>query len=105
MDCIFIGGFPTSEDEPPEFSGQTFWSGGGGEMDRYCLDRHQGHINALFADCSVRKIGLKEMWTLKWHREFDINGDWTIAGFSGMAAQCAEAWDLQSPWMSKFPEY
>ncbi len=105
LDSLFIGGFPTSEDMPPEFSGQTFWSGGDGEMNRYSIDRHQGNINALFVDCSVRKVGLKELWTLKWHRSFDINGDWTIAGFGGNEAACADAWDAQSPWMSKFPEY
>jgi prepilin-type N-terminal cleavage/methylation domain-containing protein len=26
----------------------------------------------LFMDGSVRRIGLKELWTLKWHREYDI---------------------------------
>jgi hypothetical protein len=26
-------------------------------------------------DFSVRKIGLKELWKLKWHRQFDTNAD------------------------------
>jgi hypothetical protein len=29
-----------------------------------------------FVDTSVRKVGLKELWTLKWHREFDTEGPW-----------------------------
>jgi hypothetical protein len=32
-------------------------------------------------DCStVRKVGLKELWTLKWHRTFDTANAWTGAG-------------------------
>ena len=34
-----------------------------------CINRHDGGINAVFLDWSVRKVGLKELWTLKWHRQ------------------------------------
>ena len=30
-----------------------------------CINRHHGGINMLFADWSVRKVGLKELWTLE----------------------------------------
>jgi len=106
LGCIFLGGFPTPEDYPPAYEGRTFWSGGGpGEMDRYCMNRHNGYVNGLFLDWSARKIGLKELWTLKWHRTFDINGPWTLAGFGGNEDACAAAWDERSPWMKDFPEY
>lgn len=37
-----------------------------------CMDRHGGGtINMCFIDSSVRSVGLKELWTLKWHRNFD----------------------------------
>ena len=45
-----------------------------------CINRHNGSINALFLDSSVKKIGLKQLWTLKWHRQFDTKGPWTTAG-------------------------
>jgi len=106
LDEQWLGGFPTPEDYPPEYDGQTFWSGApGGEMDRYVINRHQGAVNALFLDWSVKRIGLKELWTLKWHREFDINGPWTIAGFGGSETACTAAWDEAAPWMKGFPEY
>jgi len=106
LDEQWLGGFPTPEDYPPEYDGQTFWSGGGpGEMDRYCMNRHKGYINGLFLDWSARKIGLKELWTLKWHRTFDINGPWTLAGFAGNEDACAACWDERAPWMKDFPEY
>jgi len=49
-------------------------------MARCCINRHEGAVNCLFVDGSVRKVGLKELWTLKWHRSFDTAGPWTKAG-------------------------
>ena len=40
----------------------------------------QGYINMLFLDFTVRKVGLKELWMLKWHNRFDISGAWTTIG-------------------------
>ena len=62
-----------------------------------CINRHNGGINMLFMDWSARKVGLKELWTLKWHRDFDTAGKWTIAG--GVKP---EDWPL---WMRKFKDY
>lgn len=46
----------------------------------FCINRHNGHINGLFMDWSVRRIGLKELWTLKWYEDYNIAGPWTKAG-------------------------
>ncbi|MHC4642460.1 MAG: type II secretion system protein [Planctomycetota bacterium] len=61
------------------------------------INRHDGGINCLFMDWSVRKVGLKEPWTLKWHREFNTANKWTLAG--GVQP---EDWP---PWMRKFKDY
>ena len=45
-----------------------------------CMDRHSGGINSVFMDFSVRKVGLKELWTLKWHGRYNTAGPWTRAG-------------------------
>ena len=42
-------------------------------MQRFCVNRHDGHIDSLFMDLSSRKVGLKELWKLKWHRGYDIH--------------------------------
>jgi prepilin-type processing-associated H-X9-DG protein len=52
----------------------------GAAMGTCCLNRHDGYVNGLFLDWSVRRIGLKELWTLKWHRDFNTAGPWTTAG-------------------------
>jgi len=59
-----------------------------------CIDRHSGGINSLFMDWSVRRVGLKELWGLKWHRQYDTAGPWTGPG--GVTPQ-----DWPS-WMRKF---
>jgi len=49
-------------------------------MARCCINRHIGTENVSFADWSARKVGLKELWTLKWHKNFVTRGPWTQAG-------------------------
>jgi prepilin-type processing-associated H-X9-DG protein len=66
-------------------------------MGGFCMDRHSGHINGLFLDWSVRKVGLKELWMLKWHQDFNTAGPWTTAG--GMNPS---KWP---PWMQGFKDY
>ena len=62
-----------------------------------CINRHNGHVNSLFLDFSVRRVGLKELWKLKWHEDFDTNGPWTTAG--GVRP---EDWP---EWMRGFKDY
>ena len=95
LDSNFIGGFPTHLDEPPEF--ENFFSVTVGEMVRYCLNRHNGHVNCLFVDFSVREVGLKELWTLKWNQTFATNGPWTLAG--------GASHDDWPEWMNNFSDY
>jgi prepilin-type processing-associated H-X9-DG protein len=64
---------------------------------RVCINRHDGGTNFVFLDWSVRKVGLKELWTLKWDREHDTAGPWTKAG--GVRP---EDWP---EWMRRFKDY
>jgi len=72
LDSNWVDGWPDPTDEPPEFDGQFDW-GFSNNMRRYCVNRHNGVVNSLFADYSARKIGLKQLWKLKWHRNYDIS--------------------------------
>jgi prepilin-type N-terminal cleavage/methylation domain-containing protein/prepilin-type processing-associated H-X9-DG protein len=93
LDCAGPLCFPSPRGEPPAYDGDV----GDPDMKTLCLDRHSGAINGLFMDWSVRAVGLKELWTLKWHKRFDTAGPWTQAG--GVEA---EDWP---PWMRSFKDY
>jgi len=54
------------------------WSGN--NMGRCCINRHRGFTSSSFLDLSARKVGLKELYTLQWHRAFNTRGPWTLAG-------------------------
>ena len=99
LDCDWYQAGPAHTDEPPQQEGDTIEGGYGrgvNEMKRLCINRHNGCINGVFLDLSTRKIGLKQLWTLKWHRSFEINGEWTKAGGG------TPEWPK---WMSKLKEY
>ncbi len=87
---------PHHTDEPPQYPGQVGdWTTNAMKM--LCLDRHNGYTNSVFVDFSVRRIGLKQLWTLKWHRRFDTAGPWTKAG-----SVRPEDWP---EWMRHFKDY
>jgi len=78
-------GQPYPLDNPPSYEGEPRTGVGtaGNEMRIFCINRHDGNdgfLNVLFMDWTVRKVGLKELWTLKWHRNFNTSGPWTRAG-------------------------
>jgi hypothetical protein len=51
------------------------WTPNEHEMRRVCIDRHGPAVNMVFLDFSVRKVGLKELWLLKWHRQWPEGRD------------------------------
>lgn len=80
-DTMWRGGGPYEQGtrgDPPEFDGQ--WIDYNREMMHFCIGRHEGAINMLFMDWTIRRVGLKELWKLKWHRQYNTNGPWTKAG-------------------------
>jgi len=83
FDCTFrLTGLQECDDPPPQYD----------DMPRaiptykdtracgICIDRHNGGINILFMDSSVRKVDLKELWILQWNEQYNKTGPWTKAG-------------------------
>jgi prepilin-type N-terminal cleavage/methylation domain-containing protein/prepilin-type processing-associated H-X9-DG protein len=90
----YRGGFDRHHTQPPppyEDCGDPHTFGD------ICINRHNSGVNCLFMDWSTRKVGLKELWTLKWHGEYDTRGPWTKAG--GVRP---EDWPQ---WMRGFTDY
>jgi hypothetical protein len=85
LDC-----WPHHGDEPPDWDGQS-WGLFDSQMGRICMNRHDGYVNWVFLDYAVRRVGLKELWKLKWNKLFDSTGGPT-----------KEEWP---EWMKGFKEY
>jgi prepilin-type N-terminal cleavage/methylation domain-containing protein/prepilin-type processing-associated H-X9-DG protein len=98
LDCVYMDAGPWPFDRPPEYEGRIDWRG---DMKYFCINRHDGGINALFLDFSVRRVGLKELWTLQWHPGHSApmrsHSPWTISG----GAQPSD-WPQ---WMRSFKDY
>ena len=93
-DAWWPEGWSEHYDTVPEYSGQwetvTY-----DDMGHFCIDRHDGFINGVFADYSVSKIGLKQLWKLKWHRNFDSSAGPTTEEFNSAG----------NGWMIPFKDY
>jgi len=77
FDCAVSGCCPLHTDQPPAYDGQIYFSHPQDidEMRALCLNRHLKHVNITFLDFSARRAGLKELWELKWHRNWNPNND------------------------------
>jgi prepilin-type processing-associated H-X9-DG protein len=98
-DATWHDAWPRSTDTPsPAMDAFGIGNKGtSGEMNHFCIDRHDGVINMLFADWSARNVGLKELWTLKWHRAFETADVWTKAGGATP--------DMWPAWLSSYRDY
>lgn len=90
-DADWIEGFPHHTDRPRicEVGVPEVPPADPGQMRVFCLNRHDGYINTVFLDLAARKVGLKELWRLKWHRRYDVDAP-------------APAWP---EWMKKYKDY
>jgi len=79
---------PLPQDKPPEYEGELEVHAE--EINRVCLNRHDGGINILFLDYSVRKVGLKGLWEIYWSKYWRDN------------PPAEPAWP---EWMSDFKDY
>lgn len=94
-DHSFIDFWPEPGHDAPLFG--TVYEGGPMTMKRVCVDRHDGFVNWLFLDFSVRKVGLKELWVLKWSRSWNRKGPHTLA-----AGKVAASWPM---WIRKYKAF
>ena len=100
LDCAHQVAEPFPFDRPPEYDGAIGPIPFGG-MEYFCINRHDATINGMFLDFSVRRIGLKELWTLRWWPHLPTNviasSPWTTTG--GVQP---EDWPA---WMRSFKDY
>jgi hypothetical protein len=98
-DAQWIDAWPdsTSNNGPPETEDE-FWSSSGSHMIRICQNRHNKKQCMVFMDGAAKKIGLKELWTFKWHKQYKTNYDGGRGNSWGEGAPISE-WP---EWMKDF---
>jgi len=52
----------------PDYTGMNYDDRG---MSRHCIDRHSLAINIVFADGHTEKVGIEDLWSIKWSRAFE----------------------------------
>ena len=97
LDALRYNGWPLDTDVPPTTDNVNWSSSDQNQMGRYCVNRHDGFSTVLFLDFSARRVGLKELWTLKWHKSYNVTNERTITG--GMMP---EEWPK---WLRGFKDY
>ena len=93
LDSPWVNAWPYETDIQPEYSDQTYLGMEG--IGRFCVNRHDGFVNCVFLDSAVRKIGLKQLWLLKWHQFYDTT----------YAVTYPVDWSYGTGWMAKFKKY
>ncbi|HBG26543.1 MAG: hypothetical protein A2Y10_01100 [Planctomycetes bacterium GWF2_41_51] len=79
----------------PRFSGDHGWvdsQNQANQMKRFCLDRHSLAVNWTFMDSSVRKVGLKQLWDLQFHRDWNPTHKDTDAFMTKMYPKVWNGW-------------
>jgi prepilin-type N-terminal cleavage/methylation domain-containing protein len=97
MDGLRFDTWPLETNAPAPKEEDPWVGGAQWDMARVAINRHRGFLQSSFLDWSVRKVGVKEVWTLKWHKAFNTNGPWTKAGGVNPSSWPA--------WMNQFKEY
>jgi prepilin-type N-terminal cleavage/methylation domain-containing protein len=97
LDALRFDLWPSPTNPPAQNEYAAVVGGANNNMARCCINRHTGFVGCSFLDFSARKVGLKELWTLKWSRTFDTAGRYTIAGGVQM-----EDWP---EWIRPFKDY
>jgi len=95
IDALRFDLWPNENNTPADYEFAAW--GSYNDMPRCCINRHEGFVGCVFADYSARKVGLKELWTLKWHKSYNTAGPWTRAG----GVQASD-WP---EWLRPFPDY
>jgi prepilin-type N-terminal cleavage/methylation domain-containing protein len=72
-DCSWRGGGPKQTDNALLYAGNGYWYGYVDEMRFFAIMRHGKGSEIGFVDGSVNSRRPRQLWSLPWHRSFDVN--------------------------------
>ena len=74
-DAVWDGAGPLYNDAPVKHKGWTAAASSAAGMSNFSIPRHPGRtpVDVTFLDTSVRAVGIKQLWTLKWSRSFNTS--------------------------------
>lgn len=82
LGCWWVDAWPLDTDVPqPDPDDVSTWDIIAYQMQRFNVDRHNGRVSAVYMDGSCDTVGLKGLWRLKWHRQFDTSNATTLPGY------------------------
>lgn len=64
------GNYAAPVDDPVKVPQKAYKLASGNWFSDVCMPRHQKRTQAVFLDGSARKIGLKSLWELRWHKNW-----------------------------------
>ena len=108
--CDYPRTFPNAYTPPPAEidtteSDASNADGAVSKLMNFCLRRHgpieNPNINIAFGDFSVRSVGLKELWSLNWHRQWVAERKGELNGGSASNKDMTEVWP---DWMKGYSE-
>jgi len=74
-DSMWRGGGPSfyqaNKHQRPAFNGE--WVNSDKDMMHFAMMRHGKGINLNFFDGSTRNVRIRRLWSLPWHRTFNVN--------------------------------
>lgn len=93
LDSYWVDGWPLENDVPQENPNDvSTWDFKHNQMQKFNVDRHDGHVSAVFMNGSCELVGLKGLWRLKWHQKYNIRNKTTRPGY------------VWPEWMKDMPE-
>ncbi len=98
--------WPHDYDIPPRVEAElpTGTATDSDQMWRFCMDRHNGYACYAMMDGSGTKLGLKQLWTMKWNKTFDQRNRYTLA-HPDPDDQTMALWNQDAPWMKAYPVF
>ncbi|AQQ71009.1 PilD-dependent protein PddA [Limihaloglobus sulfuriphilus] len=97
IDAVHISVTPTRFDSPPRYSSlsvpMTGLSWNSDTMKMACIERHMmDFVQAVQVDQSVKRIGLKQLWDCKWHKNYDLSAP-------------KPNFEVEAPWMMELRDW